>query len=438
MKLKWIAPLAQALIIASSLPTVPALSSSSPTASSPAARPDTSDYRSILLSGAPMLDVRAPVEFDAGSIPSASVNIPLLNDEERHLIGIRYKEQGQDSAIALGNELVSGSLRDERMQEWIKFAESNQRDGYLYCFRGGLRSQTVQEWLQEKTGIRYPLVKGGYKAMRRFLIDELEQSLDTERTELVIVAGKTGVGKTRVINQLVNANRVSIDLEGLADHRGSSFGASPENPQQKNLSQIDFENGISLSLLKLLAASARDAELTGGRHSSDATLVKTRRERVFVEDEGSRIGRRTLPHALWSRMKKCNKLVMVEEDIEDRTTMILEDYVLDLGRRYVTLYGEEVGPVRHRDQMMSNLKRIRKRLGSERHDRLNEIMISAFEEQQSSFGDTALHRVWIAELLEQYYDPMYEYQLTQRPGCEVLFRGTCSEVIEWGRLTLDT
>jgi len=268
--------------------------------------------------------------------------------------------------------------------------------------------------------------------MRRFLMDELERSLDAERTELVIVAGKTGVGKTRVIHELVRKNR-SIDLEGLADHRGSSFGASPENPRQKNLSQIDFENAISLSLLKLLAASGDG--LTGELANTETQGKK--RKRVFVEDEGSRIGCRTLPHALWSRMKKCDRLVMVEEDIEERTTMILEDYVYDLGRRYVALYGEDVGPVRHRDQLMNDLKRIRK-LGSERQERLSKTMMAAFD-QQALNGDPTLHRIWIAELLQQYYDPMYEYQLKQRSDCEVLFRGTCSEVIEWGqRLTSNT
>ena len=135
----------------------------------------------------------------------------------------------------------------------------NNPDGYLYCFRGGLRSQTVQQWLRDE-GIDYPLVKGGYKAMRRFLLEELERSLD--RADIVLVSGKTGTGKTRVIHRLER----SVDLEGLAHHRGSTFGQLPQ-PQP---SQIDFENTLSIARMKLLAGD---------------------QSRVYLEDEGRMIGR---------------------------------------------------------------------------------------------------------------------------------------------------
>jgi len=382
-------------------------------------RPDTSNIRELLLSDVPLLDVRAPVEYEAGSIIPATINIPILNNEERHEIGICYKEHGQEAAIVLGNQLVTGTLKADRMKQWAEFARSNP-DGYLYCFRGGLRSRTVQEWLELETGIRYPLIEGGYKKMRQFLMDELERSLDPERSDLIIIAGKTGVGKTRVIDHL--GPQRSIDLEGLAHHRGSSFGDTPEDIRQQSISQIDFENSISMSLLKLLAAADSP---------TDDDMRQRERTRVYVEDEGSRIGRFTLPHTLWTGMKQCNKLVIVDEDLEDRVTMILEDYIFDYGRRFVALYGEELGPVLHREKMLGDLARIRnKKLGSENLARLTGIMGSAFDEQESS-GDTALHRVWISDLLSQYYDPMYEYQLSQRVDPEVLFRGKCNEVSQW-------
>ena len=119
-----------------------------------------------------MMDMRAPAEFDHGAFPSA-LSLPLMTDEERAQVGICYKQQGQQAAIELGHQLVAGQTREQRLAQWREFAQANPA-GYLYCFRGGLRSQTVQQWLHE-AGIDYPLVLGGYKAMRRFLIDELAQ-----------------------------------------------------------------------------------------------------------------------------------------------------------------------------------------------------------------------------------------------------------------------
>lgn len=365
-----------------------------------------------------MLDVRANIEYIEGSMAS-SINVPLLNDNERHLIGICYKEKGQEAAIALGHQLVTGDVKEERLRDWSAFVRDHPNDGYLYCFRGGLRSQTVQDWLEVETGIRYPLVEGGYKAMRRFLLDELEVSLDTQRTELVMLTGKTGSGKTRVIHQVPAATTAaagstggmgSIDLEGMANHRGSSFGASAE---QRQPSQIDFENAVSTSLLKLLAH-----------------VPKTSPTRVLVEDESRRIGQLVLPPTLWTRMQDSPQVIMVEEGLQERITVILEDYVLELGQQYVTLYGTELGPELHQTRLCQDLNRIRK-LGGDRRKELSETMKTAFAEQ-SSTGDTSLHRIWIARLLEDYYDPMYDYQMTLR-GSETstLFRGSRQDVIEF-------
>ena len=184
-----------------------------------AARPDTEDYRALFLSDAPMMDMRAPLEFNKGAFPAAS-SLPLMSDDERAQVGTCYKREGQQAAIELGHRLVSGDTKVQRLAQWCEFARQYPQ-GYLYCFRGGLRSQTVQQWLHE-AGIDYPLVRGGYKAMRRFLIDELE--LSTTKGEFVLVGGKTGTGKTRVIWDIPR----SVDLEGLANHRGSTFGQMPQ------------------------------------------------------------------------------------------------------------------------------------------------------------------------------------------------------------------
>ncbi len=356
-------------------------------------RPDTDDYRAIFLADAPMMDMRAPVEFAQGAFPSAC-SLPLMSDDERARVGTCYKEHGQQAAIALGHELVSGGVKAQRLAAWADFAR-NHPDGYLYCFRGGLRSQTVQQWLRDE-GVDYPLVKGGYKAMRRFLIDELEHSI--ARAEFVLVGGKTGTGKTRVIASVPR----SVDLEGLANHRGSTFGRMA-TPQP---SQIDFENSLSIALLKMLDASA---------------------EPVFLEDEGRLVGRLYLPESLRARMKSA-PLVVLEQSLAERVDVVLDDYIVDLGRRFHGLYGGE-GPARHAERMQEDLAKIRKRLGGERHQRVSAMMAGAFAEQVLS-GDMAGHREWIAFLLEHYYDPMYEYQLQQRDG-RVLFRGDREAVINW-------
>jgi tRNA 2-selenouridine synthase len=356
-------------------------------------RPDTDDYRELFLTDAPMMDMRAPTEFSHGAFPSAC-SLPLMSDEERAQVGICYKEQGQEAAIELGHQLVAGELKAERLARWSEFARSHPQ-GYLYCFRGGLRSSTVRQWLRDE-GIDYPLVLGGYKAMRRFLLEELERSV--ARAELILVSGRTGTGKTRVISRLAR----SVDLEGLANHRGSTFGQLPE-PQP---SQIDFENALSIAMLKLLVG--------------DET-------RVLLEDEGRLIGRLYLPEVLLERMK-LSPMAVVEQTLEERVDVIVEDYVLDLGGRFAALHGD-LGPLRHSEKLQDDLGRIRKRLGGERFQQVSDMMAAAFAAQASS-GDLSLHREWIAFLLEHYYDPMYDYQLSQRNG-EVLFRGNRSAVIEW-------
>ncbi|MFK8047145.1 MAG: tRNA 2-selenouridine(34) synthase MnmH [Halioglobus sp.] len=354
-------------------------------------RSDTDDYRSLFLADAPILDVRAPTEFSQGAFPSA-VNLPLLLDDERAQVGLCYKNNGQEAAIELGHQLVCGDVRATRFEQWSGFARSHP-DGYLYCFRGGLRSQTVQAWLRER-GTEYPLVKGGYKAMRQFLIKELDRNV--EQTNFVLIAGKTGTGKTRVIEQLAAA----IDLEGRAGHRGSSFGQLLE-PQP---SQIDFENALSIDLLKLCAAQ---------------------RTTVFVEDEGHLIGQRSLPKVLHDAMKTA-PMLLVEHTLAERIDIVIADYVTDLGLRYERAYAEE-GKRRHREKLQSDLYRIRKRLGGERHVRVSELIDAAFEKQWTE-GDLSSHREWIGLLLSTYYDPMYDFQLAKRSG-EVLFSGARDQVI---------
>ena len=344
------------------------------------------------------------------SFPSV-VNIPLMTNDERHEVGICYKEQGQEAAIKLGNALVTGAAKAERLERWSAFCRSNPTEGYLYCHRGGLRSNIVRDWIQEETGVRYPLVAGGYKAMRQFLLDELDRSMDPKNTEVVMLCGKTGSGKTRVIERM---DKCSIDLEGLANHRGSAFGSFPGDEQP---SQIDFENSLSVALLKLLDADARKAP-----------------KPVLVEDESNRIGRVGLPGVLKERMDTADGgIVLIEETLEARVDVLVEDYVVDLGRRFARRHGDEDGPGMHRQFLLDALKRIKNRLGGDRYEQVRRTMEAACDEERIK-GNTSLHRVWLAALLEQYYDKMYDYQLSSHDR-KVIFRGSRDAVTEWATAT---
>ncbi|PSF08835.1 tRNA 2-selenouridine(34) synthase MnmH [Marinobacter halophilus] len=351
-----------------------------------ASRPDTDDFLHLFLNDIPMMDVRAPVEFDKGSFPGAE-NAPLMNDEERHRVGICYKEKGQDKAIELGHQLVSGDIKAQRVEAWKRFV-ARHPEGYLFCFRGGLRSRLTQQWIKE-SGLDYPLIKGGYKALRRFLIDSLDQLIESQ--QFIVLSGRTGTGKTRVLLDLPNP----VDLEGLANHRGSSFGRQV-TPQP---SQIDFENRLAVAMLK-------------AHHQVG--------DPIYLEDESRLIGRCTLPERLRARMAE-SPLLVLEQPMEERVAIIRADYVEGMLADYLKRDGEEAGWLNYRDYLLSALDRIRKRLGGERHQQLRQLMEQAINLQQSS-GQLDGHHAWIESLLCDYYDPMYDYQLSQKQG-KILMQG---------------
>lgn len=357
-------------------------------------RSDTDDYLSLFLNDVPLMDVRAPVEFGKGSFPLA-LNAPLMDDEERHRVGICYKEKGQDQAIVLGHQLVSGDIKAARIEAWKRFAIQNP-DGYLYCFRGGLRSRLTQQWLRD-AGIEYPIITGGYKALRRFLIDQLEAVIASET--FTLVSGRTGTGKTRLLNNLPS----SVDLEGLANHRGSSFGRQI-TPQP---TQIDFENHLSIALLKTAHQPHRS---------------------IFLEDESRLVGRCCLPDSLGARMMAAPMMVL-ERPIEERTAIIKEDYVIDMARDFIGRDGEEAGWLNFRDYLLNALERLRKRLGGDRYAHLRSTMEAALDLQQTS-GDLGGHDEWIQALLKDYYDPMYDYQLSQKQG-RVVISGGPETLLNW-------
>ena len=349
-------------------------------------RDNSADFRDIFLNDRPLLDVRAPVEFNKGAFPRAH-NLPLMNDIERQKVGTCYKQHGQDAAIALGQKLVSGDIKAARIAACGEFAR-NHPDGYLYCFRGGLRSQLSQQWLADIGGMPYPRIIGGYKAMRGFLIETLEDAV--RECPFVVVGGLTGTGKTEVLARLDEG----LDLEGHANHRGSSFGKHA-TPQP---GQIDFENRLAIDILKKRAAGI---------------------ERFVVEDENRAIGSCSVPLPL----------VWLEDSLEGRVERILKDYVVDLCAEFVAIHGEEEGFAAFAARLRDSLDRILKRLGGERHRRFATIMDAALAAQRRGEG-VDFHRGWIAGLLAEYYDPMYAYQRESKAG-RIVFSGDQDAVVDY-------
>jgi tRNA 2-selenouridine synthase len=365
--------------------------------------PLVNDYRQLLLDGTPMIDVRAPIEFATGSLPNA-VNLPLMSDDERHQVGICYKEQGQQAAIELGHQLVQGDLKAQRIEAWQNFMAANP-NAVLYCTRGGLRSQLSQEWLAE-AGIQCPKVTGGYKSLRGFLFNYLNDYCqqvhplhkDRNPEKFIILSGMTGTGKTDIMLQL----ETGIDLEGAANHKGSSFGR-PLNGQP---AQIDVENRIALDLLKI------------EKNHPGKTVI--------LEDESRNIGARHLPPCLADLMAQ-SPIVVIELPLEKRIDRLWQEYVIE--RYHNTLaYHDERGEEEFAQYLVDSLLRVKKRLGGKRTQEILALMESAITIQHTD--DFASHRQWLTALTVDYYDPMYSYQLSKKQE-RVLFRGDRAEVMEW-------
>ncbi|USD37812.1 MULTISPECIES: tRNA 2-selenouridine(34) synthase MnmH [Ferrimonas] len=349
-------------------------------------------YRDILLSDRPLIDLRSPVEFAKGAFPN-SVNLPLMTDQERAAVGTCYKKQGQMAAIELGHKLVHGKVKAQRQHAWREFIECHP-DAYLYCFRGGLRSQLSQEWIAE-AGHQRPYIEGGYKAMRSFLMTQTDTI--TAHTPMWIIGGMTGCGKT----DFLKCRQDMVDLEGLANHRGSSFGRQiTEQPVQ-----INFENALAVALMQ----------------------HQQHHRQLVLEDESRLIGRVSLPLEMHERMQAA-PLVLLEVSHHDRIERILRDYVTDMATAFIDRDGQELGYANFQNHLLGALDRIQKRLGDQKYRQLRGVMELALQRQPS--GDMDGHRQWIDSLLQDYYDPMYRHQLEKRRQ-RVVFQGDHQAVHQW-------
>jgi tRNA 2-selenouridine synthase len=328
------------------------------------------ELRRLFLNKTPLIDVRAPIEFEAGIIPG-SINIPILNNDERAQIGTCYKEKGQDEAIVLGHKLVQGSIKEERLNKWSQAIQSNPLTE-VFCFRGGLRSQITCQWLSEKNIKRTP-IKGGYKRMRQFFMSYLDEGPNAEYIRL---GGVTGSGKTRLLPQIHS----SLDLEEMAQHRGSAFGARGTQP-----SQVSFENALAMGLLT---------------HEGN---------KILVEDESQMIGKRHIPKRQFELMRS-SPLVILEVSSSDQAHNIFNDYVIG---------SEELF-------FQSGLEKIKQRLSKQVYTGISQGINQAFK-SGFQFSD---HEEWISLLLKNYYNPLYQKDLNRQKE-KIVFTGDKLAVLDF-------
>jgi tRNA 2-selenouridine synthase len=348
------------------------------------------DFRAILRAGTPIIDVRAPVEFQQGAVP-AGVNLPLMNDDERAAVGTCYKRHGADAALKLGHTLVAGEKRQQRLDAWLE-AIRRHPDALLCCARGGQRSHISQQWLRE-VGVDVPLIVGGYKSLRQTALSVTAEYVERS---MVLIGGCTGNGKTL----LVQSQASGVDLEGLAHHRGSSFGRT----LQPQLSQASFENALATTLLQ-----------------KDAT-------RWVIEDEGHMIGANHLPECLRDRMAQAS-IAVVEDPFEVRLERLRDEYFTRMHHDFLQAFGEEQGWQEYSDYLHQGLFAIRRRLGLQRFAELTASLDEALLQQQRG-ASTEVHFSWLRPLLVEYYDPMYRYQLSKKAD-KIVFRGTYQDVGAW-------
>ena len=350
------------------------------------------DFSRLFTSNTPLIDTRAPIEFDQGAFPYTQ-SLPLMSDSEREQIGTCYKKQGQDQAIKLGHQLVQGRVKQDRLDAWLEFIKNNP-NGALYCFRGGLRSQITQEWIYEASGVNYPRIKGGYKALRRFLIDETDRIMD--KITPVVIGGQTGCGKTLLLDQLKD----TIDLEGLANHRGSAFG-NTTTPQP---TQINFENALAIELIKQQQYS-----------------------HLVFEDEGSNVGTVHIPQCVQDKTSRA-ELILLEASVEERLKVSMDAYVINMQQDFIQQDAVN-GFDNFANYWLRSLEKIQRRLGLERYQAMLKLVNSALQHYKEQGEADGFYPV-VEELLVGYYDPMYDYQI-QKKMDRVVFKGNADEVLAY-------
>ncbi len=294
-----------------------------------------------------IIDVRSPGEYSTGHIPGA-INIPLFGDEERKVIGTLYKTEGRTEAVNKGFELTLNKI--EMIIDLARQTAANRVVG-IYCWRGGMRSKAMA-WLFEKHGIDCYVLSGGYKTFRNYLHQFFEQSF-----HFVLLGGMTGSGKTAILKEMKRKGQQVIDLEALANHKGSVFGSLGESPQPSN---EHFEN--------LLFSEISRMDI---------------RKIIWLEDESRNIGKVSIPPELYIRTRNSIAIIL-ETDREKRIQQLLDDY----GNYPPT-------------EIINCISRIEKRLGGQ---------------NTKTAVNLALERNYraVLEIILSYYDKTYQFGLNKK------------------------
>ena len=301
----------------------------------------------------PVIDVRSPGEYDHAHIPGA-VNIPLFDNEERALVGTKYKNAGKDSAVLLGLDLVGPKLAGFVTRS--KKLNPQTKEVLVHCWRGGMRSGSFA-WLLQTAGLTPVTLEGGYKAYRNAVLAAF-----AELRNLIILGGKTGSGKTDILKELARQGEQIIDLEGLARHKGSTYGAIGQLPQPAT---EQFEN--------LLFGEWR-------------TLNRSRR--IWIEDESRNVGSCFVPMPVWQQMRAA-PVAFVDVPKAIRVQRLVAEYTgIDHGL------------------LVEATERISKRLGGKiTNDALDAL----------AHNDYAT----VADLTLDYYDKAYLHGLSKRDSATV-------------------
>lgn len=327
-----------------------------------------------------VFDVRSPGEYTHAHIPGA-YSLPLFTDEERKVVGTTYKQQSREDAIKIGLDYFGTKMR--RMVEEVEahLKARNDRTVLVHCWRGGMRSAGVA-WLLDLYGFKVYTLAGGYKAYRKWAREQFERP-----GPFHIIGGYTGSGKTQVLHELKNQGHAIIDLEALAKHRGSAFGAMEGEPQP---TQEMFENLLAEELALMMNSQQNDDKLSrpfrgiGGQPAQD---IQTHGG-IWLEDESQRIGAVNIPQALWHTMRK-SPVFFLEVPFEERLKHIVEEY-----------------GVQGKEKLAGAVQRIQKRLGG-----LETKMTLQFLEEGN------INEAF--RILLKYYDKQYTKALDKRDDTQL-------------------
>ena len=252
----------------------------------------TTDFSSFRQASGPLVDVRSPGEFHQGHWPGA-INLPLFSDEQRAEVGTTYKKNGRAQAIDLGLELVGPALAS--MSRQLKKIAGGSEHLRIYCWRGGMRSNSVA-WLAGLVDLKPLVLEGGYKSYRRWALEQFGRPWPVK-----LIGGRTGSGKTDLLLAMAAREVAVVDLEGLAHHRGSSFGGLglPDQPSTEH-----YENRL--------------AEALDGHRQSGAT-------EIWLEAESAQVGRCRIPRDLFVQMQ-ATEVLEVRRSLEERVNQLVEVY----------------------------------------------------------------------------------------------------------------